>query len=547
MKKIAFAFTAIIAAVSFASCKPEDKPSFVEEVTVSPSNLTFSAEGETKTFTVKSNVAWKVSGESYMTFSTKGEAASDVAVTVAVTIGKNDSGAKREGTILVTVPSGNNPTIKIDQEVFIAPPGLYNAADLNDFAAALTEETPDLSKWTDPTSGEIIIYEDIDASALDCFPIEPLPETAVINGNGKTVTIALSGATEQYLAMFKSIKGTVKNLTLSGTVKVDGVCPHNSHYAALAGTAIGSTIENVRNLVSIQVKSSNPETSAIHIGGLVGKASLGLTMSGCSNEGEISFTSTGPSYHFAGALVGAYGSAEDTGTVSIQNCSNSGSITLESGDVASWNYVAGLVGNIQGATRGTHSGDAEWPVVLKDCTNAGIIALKGPAKTRAGGVFGRFNTDALIEGCSFTGKIQLNACELERNVGGITSFIEKTCILLVKNCIFDGTITMENGQKKASYIGGISSSGAHASTVFDGCKTTKNSYVGCSLLGNIGMVTAQGSSALTVKNSKIAGTINAGGEETVITAENFASWMYLGKNSAKSLSVDGGGNVFNNE
>ena len=547
MKRNAITLAIIAAAVSIASCNKEEKPAFVEEVTVSPTSLTFSGEGDTKTFTVKANVAWKISGESYMTFSTKGEAASDVAVTVAVTIGKNDTGARREGTITVTVPSGNNPTVTIGQDAFIAPPGLYNAADLNDFAAALTEETPDLSKWTDPASGEIILYEDIDASALDCFPIEPLPETAVLNGNGKTITFALSGATEQYLALFKSVKGTVKNLTLSGTVKVDGACPHNSHYAALAGTAIGSTLENVKSLVSIQIKSSNPETSAIHIGGLVGKASQGLTMTGCSNEGEISFISTGPSYHFAGALVGAYGSADDTGTVSVKNCSNSGAITLESGDVASWNYVAGLIGNIQGATRGTHSGDAAWPVVLEKCSNAGNITLQGPAKTRAGGVFGRFNTDALVEDCSFSGKIQLNACELERNVGGITSFIEKTCILLVKDCVFDGTIKMDSGQKKASFIGGITSSGAHASTVFDGCKTTKKSYVGCSLLGNIGMVTAQGSNPLTVKNSKIAGTINAGGEETVITAENFAPWMYLGKNTEKSLSVDGNGNVFNNE
>lgn len=547
MKKKALLIAAISLAVLPVSCNKDKEPEFVEEVTVAPASLTFSSEGETKTFTVKSNVAWRVSGESYMSFSTKGEAASEVSVTVAVTIGKNDSGAKREGTITVSVPSGNNQTVTVSQDEFIAPPGLYNAADLNDFAAALTEETPNLSKWTDPASGEIIIYNDIDASTLDCFPIEPLPETAIINGNGKTITIALTGATEAYLALFKSVKGTVKDLTLAGTVKVEGACPHNSHYAALAGTAIGSTLENVRNLVSITVKSTNPETSAVHIGGLVGKASVGLTMTGCTNEAEISFTSTGPSYHFAGALIGAYGSAEDEGTVIVKNCSNTGSLTLNSGDVASWNYVAGLIGNIQGVNHGTHTEALALPVTLENCANSGNITLTGAAKTRVGGVFGRFNTDALVKGCTFNGKIQLNACSLERNVGGITSFIEKTCILNVENCTFDGTIAMDNDQKKASYIGGITSSGAHASTVFDGCKTTKKSSIACTLLGNIGMVTAQGSNALTVKNSKIAGTIIAESETTIITAENLAPWMYLGKNSAKSLSVDGGGNVFNND
>jgi hypothetical protein len=111
----------------------------------------------------------------------------------------------------------------------------------------------------------------------------------------------------------------------------------------------------------------------------------------------------------------------------------------------------------------------------------------------------------------------------------------------------DGTIKMDEGQTKASYIGGITSSGGSANTVYDGCKTTKKSYIGCSLLGNIGMVIAQGSNALIVKNSKIAGTINAAGEVTEITADNLAPWMYLGKDSTKSLAVDGGGNVYNNE
>ena len=52
MKKSIYACALVAAAVSFFSCKGDQEPAFVEEVTVSPATLTFAAEGETKTFTV---------------------------------------------------------------------------------------------------------------------------------------------------------------------------------------------------------------------------------------------------------------------------------------------------------------------------------------------------------------------------------------------------------------------------------------------------------------------------------------------------------------
>jgi hypothetical protein len=547
MKKTLLIIAACVTAVFISCNKEKGTVQVVEQVEVNPKTLEFVSEGETRTFSVKSNVAWRVSGESYMTFSTNGEAASDVEVTVAVTIGKNDTGAQRTGTIIISVPSGNNQTITVNQNEFIAPPGLYNAADLNDMATALTEETPDLTKWIDPASGSILVYEDIDASSLTCFPIEQLPEGTVLDGQNKTITIGLNGATEQHLALFKTLKGTVRNLTIAGTLKVDGACPHNSYYAGLAGVALNVTLENVKSMVSVNVNSSNTDASAVHVGGLIGKAASGLKMTNCTSEGEINFTSDKASYHFVGGLVGAYGGSTDEGSLIVKNCNNTGSITLNSGDIAQWNYAAGLVGNIQNASAGKHTDGSEWTIQLEDCNNSGDITLTGAAKSRISGIWGRFNGDAYVKNCKYSGNIKLNACALERNVGGITSFIEKKCNLLIEGCVMDGTIKMDEGQTKASYIGGITSSGGSANTVYDGCKTTKKSYIGCSLLGNIGMVIAQGSNALIVKNSKIAGTINAAGEVTEITADNLAPWMYLGKDSTKSLAVDGGGNVYNNE
>lgn len=508
----------LLGTLAMASCS-EKGPELEMEIT--PMELTIAPEGGNKTFTVKSNKDWELIADSWLTPSTTREKGSEVTVTVNLTAGKNASAEPRIGYVIIT-SDGRKEKVTVTQDPFVAPAGIYNASDLADFANALKADDPesiDLSKWTDE-DGSIKLYDDIDATSLSCFPMETLPSGAVLDGQGHTISLAISATPDAKLGMFKVISGTVKDLTLAGTLKVEGEFNVESHIGALAGESHGATIENCRNNVSVSVKQTGGKAVCIIPAGLIGKATQGLVMSKCANNAEIKFESA-TAYHMAGGLVGAYG--KDEFKITVTDCKNVGKLTLISGDTANWNYAGGIISNIQGNI--TAEGEEGYGFVISGCESSGDIDIQGAAKVRGGGVCGRINIYSHIAGCTFSGTISMNAAALERNIGGITSFQEKNVQALVENCTFSGRIEAAEGSTKACYVGGITSSGTAQTTVFSGCKTTKDSYVSVSKAGNISMILGQASNACTIKDCRIAGTVNKEGAVTVLSADNWSGWV----------------------
>lgn len=521
-----------VASVICASCAPENNE-VKEELTVSPLSVSVMPEGGTYKFTVKSNCSWTAACDSWITLSSYSEPASEATVTVALTAGKNSDGEVRTGSVIITLSTGRQETITVTQEPFSAPKGIYNASDISDIAAAMSEDEPDLSKWME--DGKIRFYEDIDATALECFPIALLPSGVELDGQGHTVTLAISSS-EIKVGMFRMLKGSVKDLKLAGTVSVTGELAGEAHIGALAADAQGAVLEKIENHVSVSVNASNVSKVCVIPGGLIGKAVNGLTMKECSNHADHSFVSpeaASGAYHMIGGLVGAYGGDSDEGVCSISDCRNYGNITCNGGDKGNWNYAGGIISNTQSLVR---DGSA-YSYLLKNCAASGDITLSGTAKTRAGGVTGRVNACNDISGCSYSGTINVNASSLERNVGGISSFQEKTCQGHVSDCVFSGKIISEAGHVGKYFTGGIISSGCAASTVVENCKTTKDSYISNYKLGNIGMIISQGGSALTVRGCKIAGTLVREGEEIVLAASNYDP-SYVGGTTGSKTVVD---------
>ena len=518
MRKYLSAAGALLLGILSVSCS-EKGPSL--EMEIDPMELSIAPEGGNQTFTVKSNKDWTLVADSWITPSTKGERGSEVTVTVNLVAGKNAEATARTGYVIISA-DGKKEKVVVTQEPFVAPAGIYNASDLADFANALKTDDPeniDLSKWTD-ADGTIKLYDDIDATALSCFPMEDLPAGTVLDGQKHTVTLSISATPDAKVGMFKVVSGTVRNLSLAGTLKVEGEFNVEAHIGALAGEAHGATIENCNNFVSVSVKQTGGKVVCIIPAGLVGKATQGLTMTKCTNNAEIKFESAN-AYHMAGGLVGAYG--KDEFKIKMTDCKNVGTLTMISGDTANWNYVAGIISNIQGNI--TAAGDEGYGFEMKNCESSGDIDIKGVAKVRGGGVCGRINTYSHIDGCKFSGTISMNAAALERNVGGITSFQEKKVQALVENCTFAGRIEAEEGSTKACFVGGITSSGTAQTTVFNNCKTTGDSYVSISKAGNVSMILGQASNWCTFKDCKVAGTINKEGTVTVISADNYAPTM----------------------
>lgn len=532
IKNLFAAAVSSLSAIMAVSCNPENT-SVPEQFTVSPLTMTVSPEGDTQKFTVKSNYKWTASCDSWMTLSTYSETASDATVTVAVTVGKNSEEQTRTGKIVITLSTGTSETISVSQEPFVAPKGIYNATDISDIAAALAADEPDLSKWAE--DGKISVYNDVDATALTCFPILILPADIEIDGQGHSVTLAISSS-EVKVGMFKMLRGTVRNLNLLGTVTVSGELPAETHIGALAADANGAVLENVHNYCSVNVVNvTNAAKVCVIPGGLVGKASNGFTMKDCSNNSDHSFVSAAAgAYHMIGGLVGAYGGTSDEGVCTITGCRNIGNITCDCANTGDWNYVGGIISNVQNSVL---IDPDKYVYILDDCEASGDITLTGAAKTRAGGVTGRVNASNKISGCSYSGTISLNAAALERNVGGIGSFQEKTCAGLISDCVFSGKIISERGHTGKYFTGGIISSGCAASTVIENCKTTKDSYISnYNNLGNIGMIISQGGNALTVRNCRIAGTLVTADEEVVLSASNYKS-EYVGGTGTSSKTV----------
>lgn len=533
-----FALLAIAFAAVVSCQKPDDQKEAPEELTVTPASIEFLAEGETQTFTVKSNRAWILSAPKWITLSTKGENASEVSVTVAATASKNAETEKRTGKIEVKLASGTVQEIQLTQEAYIAPPGIYNASDFSGFAAALKEETPDLSPWTGE-DGVIRLYDDIDVSSLECFPIPEFPADAVLDGQNHTITMNLV-STALKVGLFTTFKGTAKNLTLAGQVTVAGTLEAETHIGSLAANSLLAVIDNCQNYTSISLDIANSDAKVCVIaGGFIGKATGGISFKDCTNQADITFKSAEAAqgaYYMLGGLVGAYGGGTDAGVLSVEKCKNLANFDVTGGDKGNWNYLGGLVGQAQSGTK-TSEGGADYSVLFDACEFTGDVIVKGVEKTRIGGICGRLNAYNKFSNCRFSGSISLNASALERNVGGITSYHEYTCVGMIDACVFDGKITSAEGQTKACYYGGIISSGCNEASVIQNCKSTKKSYICNTMMGNAGMMMAAAKYAVNIQNCKIAGTINTDGKDLVISAENLTDDIIRGGGTSAAVAT----------
>lgn len=144
--------------------------------------------------------------------------------------------------------------------------------------------------------------------------------SGTFDGNGHTVTLAISGDSD-YQALFAKLAAgaVVKN------VMVDGEVTGTDNIGGIAGIATNATIIACANKATVAATGR-------YVGGLVGKGT-GLTMTSCYNQGAVSSTRTRPIN--MGGIAGYV-----DGGASVENCYNTGSIT-GSGDntaaVVGWN------------------------------------------------------------------------------------------------------------------------------------------------------------------------------------------------------------------
>ncbi len=316
------------------------------------------------------------------------------------------------------------------------------AADLAFLAKSVNEGNSYEGKY-------IVQTADIDlgGKAWTAIGTAEAPFSGVYSGLGNKVTgFSLTGAPEAHTGLFGcvyagAVDAGIANLTVEGTIALDGITASNFGIGAIAGIAgkdaaqFGAQVilANCTANVSITLTNCSGEP---RVGGIAGYVYCGK-VENCVSNGNISVSATNQ--------VRAGGITGQTNRTHFLDCTNNGNITS---DVAASknSRAAGMAAVV---TRGGAAGDEANAVytVFENCINNGTILAKGETTIFAAGIGGDFYVNA-------------------------TTWPNKDCRVKFINCVNTGAITAETTNTgvfpHAGGIGGYTGNG-YTEYEFYGC------------------------------------------------------------------------------
>jgi hypothetical protein len=305
------------------------------------------------------------------------------------------------------------------------------------------------------------------ASATDVVNI-----TADIDMNGKTLTstAVFAGVLNGNNHSIKNWKGTTPLFATLGSAQdltIDATCslePTSFPFGALAATSTGK-ISNVTNNAKVTYSLSADATEDIILGSIIGTAEGDMEQ--CTNSGDV--TVKGDVALKSTLVGGVVGLAKGK----LSNCTNTGVVTLSAktlSAISTFNdltNVSILYGGIAAASKST----------VENCNNSGKISynisnienftITKMGRPLIGGIVAAPNGD--ITGCSNTGAIDVNiftgdrsaftAAEYTLCLGGISGgdyYATKQNTTNITSCTNEGKISVDMDCAKAnSAFGGI--------------------------------------------------------------------------------------------
>ena len=302
----------------------------------------------------------------------------------------------------------------------------------------------------------------------------------VFDGDGHTISRLKIDNSAQYQALFGYVKGgTIKNLTVEGSVTT--ATTSSAYAAGIVAYGNPVTMETCMNRVTVTV------TQKGYAAGVAAYANTGSTITGCTNQGNISGV--------GGYLGGIVGTASG---VTITNCINNGDV-VDSRRSDTYPYgVGGIAGSAISASRITNCGNAG--AVTSHLKNTGGVVgyFAGTAEKcfnsgnvtgiyATGGIVGNISSaNTSVTDCYNTGSILCNAPTAQykdsnaKGVGGIVGNPGSTSNKgnVVTNCYNAGTITNADAATTDITVGGVigSSSAKSYSGEATGLITAENCY-----------------------------------------------------------------------
>lgn len=178
------------------------------------------------------------------------------------------------------------------------------------------------------------------------------------DGQGYTIKGIYLNTDAQYGGLFTQTNGSLSNFKLT-----------NSYFQS-SNTQLGSVIGSLNGNMSNVYSDAMVVTSSKQCGGLAGQFNSAKTISGCWFDGTVISTCT-DAQQGIGGLVGLVDKAGNK----IENCLNTGDITVTSGRTGQLLGVGGLVG------MSINAADKMIKLEITDCMNAGVITVDHPRGT----------------------------------------------------------------------------------------------------------------------------------------------------------------------
>lgn len=268
---------------------------------------------------------------------------------------------------------------------------LETAAQLFGFAALVNGTAKDKDGKTIPSKNfngrTINLADDIDVSGYEWIPIgysdgyTPTAFAGTFNGDGHTVTLALDTIGKSYVGFFGYVTGTVKNLTVDGSVKADATGSRTGYAAGVvAYLAVDGTVEM------------------------------------CVNKASV--TTNG---RYTAGIVGSSSKKDGRGGV-IKNCRNTGAISSTFGG----GYAAGIANIAASVTQCWNEGDIELKTVKDKSTNSRVAGVATGAPVLNSANFGKVSGPTWSETGVYIGGVGTDNASNSYNLGTVTGAEGKT-------------------------------------------------------------------------------------------------------------------------
>lgn len=285
-----------------------------------------------------------------------------------------------------------------------------------------------------------------------------------------------------------------------------------SFFGGIIGCAYGAFVNISGMKSSGNVKFITAKKAVQHklsgLGGIIGGATAGATISNCSNSGSVQMTNKtsaalGYTIHVGGIAGRLYG-----GAVEIKHCTNSQRIQENQHNQNPWTgYEANAVGGIVGSIG--YLRDNTYSARIDDCHNTGPVY----AYCGAGGGIAGYISNGTITNCTY---IADKGITRSAPGGGIAGVAEKSSI---SSCdINTGVLANQDATeaKATADAGGVI--GEAVSSVVNGCRYFGAITSPANYGGIIGKADAE-SSAGTTTSCGFGGTING----TTVTKDNLST------------------------